>query len=577
MPAIFEYLLKLSISIAVIHLFYLLILRRLTFYSLNRWYLIGYTLLCFIIPFVDVSSITSGNRSIVQYVPSVQAITFRTTTEASVPPAMQAINWWQIVMYVPALGSALLMIKLVWQLFALYRIKRTAVPFNKSDMPVYHTDSQITPFSFGNSIYLNQTLHSEAELEEIILHEYVHVKQLHTLDIILAELLCIVNWYNPFAWLIRHTIRQNLEYIADDTVVKTGIDKKAYQYHLLKVIGIPQYRIANQFNFASLKNRIMMMNKVRSTKVNLLKFLFILPLLAIILVAFRNQVLPKQVASETYAVIFYDLDNGKRLADVEVKEINGDKIYRSDDNGYLVVKPSLSKNKKLSVNLRIKKAGYFGIDRIFTYQFRDQENTIIEVLALRRQALINKCKDCDSYEAYLKVLQTNPSSLKKEADGYYAALINQNKKNNTLKLSAKKIRHDKYSVKMAKASISIIDKGKPVTSISAGDSLLIDTTKKIMTLYGKVKIQDGNNTITASKMTIPQRTWLGWTSALIFIDGVERPIEDLQSIDENSVKSLTLLKDASATAIYGSRAANGVILVQTKKPAEESDKSRLYH
>ncbi|MCD8740490.1 TonB-dependent receptor plug domain-containing protein [Mucilaginibacter roseus] len=570
MPALFEYFLKLSISVSVIYLFYQLVLRRLTFYNLNRWYLAGYTVLCFVMPFVDVSKLTTntGRRSIVQYVPTVNSITTANITRASISTT-QTINWWQVVIYILVAGSAIMFLRMMVQVIALRKIKRTSVVISEGNTNIYHTNSNITPFSFGSSIYLNKNLHTEAELEEIILHEYVHVRQLHTLDIILAELLCIINWYNPFAWLIRHSIKQNLEYIADDNVVNTGIDKKAYQYHLLKVIGIPQYRIANQFNFASLKNRIMMMNKARSAKINLLKFLFILLLLAVILVAFRNQVLLQQVAPETYAVIFYDLDNGKRLADVEVKEINGDKIYKSDNNGYLVVKPSPSRNKKLSVNLRVKKAGYFSIDRIFTYQFRDQENTIIEVLALRKQSIINKCKGCDTFEAYLKVLQTNSSSLRNEADGYYAALINQNKKNSSLKLSAKKPKHDKNSVKMAKASISIIEKGKTVTSISAEDSLLIDTSKKMMTFYGKVKVQDGDKTINASKMTIPQRTWLGWTSALVLIDGVERSVDELQNIDEKSVKSFTLLRDASATAIYGSRGANGVILVQTKKPAEK--------
>jgi len=133
-------------------------------------------------------------------------------------------------------------------------------------------------------------MHTDKELGEIIMHEYVHVKQLHSADILIAELFCVVNWFNPFAWFIRHSIRQNLEFIADDNVVRSGINKKDYQYHLLKVVGIPQYRIANQFNFSSLKKRIIMMNRARSAKIHLLKFMFILPLLAVTLMAFRSEI-----------------------------------------------------------------------------------------------------------------------------------------------------------------------------------------------------------------------------------------------------------------------------------------------
>jgi len=129
----------------------------------------------------------------------------------------------------------------------------------------------------------------EKEWSAIILHEYVHIRQRHTLDILLAELCCALNWYNPFAWLIRHAIRQNLEFIADSKVLEKGLDKKGYQYHLLKVIGEPRYRLANNFNFSSLKKRIIMMNKIRSARLHLVKFLFLLPLFAVLLVAFRSQ------------------------------------------------------------------------------------------------------------------------------------------------------------------------------------------------------------------------------------------------------------------------------------------------
>jgi hypothetical protein len=153
---------------------------------------------------------------------------------------------------------------------------------------IYQVDRKITPFSFGNAIFINPRLHTEKEWEEIVLHEYVHIRQRHTLDILLAEAITIVNWYNPFAWALRHSIRQNLEFIADQQVLDKGVDKKEYQYHLLKVMGHPPYRLANNFNFTSLKKRIIMMNKIRTARVQLLRLLFWLPLLAVILLAFRT-------------------------------------------------------------------------------------------------------------------------------------------------------------------------------------------------------------------------------------------------------------------------------------------------
>jgi len=168
-------------------------------------------------------------------------------------------------------------------------MRRKALLIGEGPIRIFHVEHPIAPFSFGNAIYVNPDQHSQTEWEEIILHEYVHIRQRHTLDILFGELLIIVNWYNPFAWLIRHSIRQNLEFIADRAVIDNGHDKKGYQYHLLKVVGQTRYKLANNFNFSSLKKRIVMMNKLRSARLHLIRFLFILPLLAVLLVAFRDR------------------------------------------------------------------------------------------------------------------------------------------------------------------------------------------------------------------------------------------------------------------------------------------------
>lgn len=292
MPAIIQYLLKLSVSAAVIYAFYYLVLRRLTFYNLNRWYLAGYTLLCFIIPFINITQIASkADEKIpaLNYIPAVQNI------KNYMPSALNetkhySYNMWDVMTVALAIGSVILLVKLTVQMISFMHMKRQAKLISDKDSAIYHVDEEIMPFSFGKSIYLNKNMHSDKELGEIIMHEYVHVKQLHSADILIAELFCVVNWFNPFAWFIRHSIRQNLEFIADDNVVRSGINKKDYQYHLLKVMGIPQYRIANQFNFSSLKKRIIMMNRQKSAKIHLLKFMFILPLLAVTLMAFRSEI-----------------------------------------------------------------------------------------------------------------------------------------------------------------------------------------------------------------------------------------------------------------------------------------------
>jgi TonB-dependent SusC/RagA subfamily outer membrane receptor len=285
MPYIAQYLLKLSISLAVVYLFYALVLRRLTFYNWNRWYLLGYSLLAFFIPFVNISPFLERgdwtNNQVVQLIPVVS------NYQAPATPAGQPDSWTLFLLLLIA-GIVIMLVRLLVQFLSFRYIRRSSQLLSDDTIKIYQVDKNIIPFSFGRSIFINQHQHNEEELKEIIRHEFIHVKQRHTLDILWGELLCMLNWYNPFVWLIRKAIRQNLEFIADHKVLEAGLDRKQYQYLLLKVVGAPAFAIASQFNFSSLKKRIAMMNKMRSAKIHLVKFLFVLPLLTILLLAFRN-------------------------------------------------------------------------------------------------------------------------------------------------------------------------------------------------------------------------------------------------------------------------------------------------
>ncbi len=289
MSFFFIYIIKLSVSLAVVFLFYHFVLQKLTFYNQNRWYLVGYTLLSFFIPFINISSVLEKNNwttnEVVTWIPVIHTTTLTRLPENS-PGGSDLLS---TVILILAAGMVVMLGRLLLQLLSFQRMMKKALPVNTEGMNLYQVNENIIPFSFGNSIFINRHLHSEKELEEIIRHEFVHVKQRHSLDIIWAEILCLVNWFNPFAWLLKRSIRQNLEFIADHKVLENSINRKEYQYLLLKVIGNNQYSIATQFNFSSLKKRIAMMNKLKSAKANLLRFLFILPLLAVILLSFRNQ------------------------------------------------------------------------------------------------------------------------------------------------------------------------------------------------------------------------------------------------------------------------------------------------
>lgn len=302
-----QYLLKFSISLAILYVFYRTVLRHLTFYQWNRFCLLGYSLLSFTIPFVNVSPwMEEGkhNNQLADIIPAMGNYTVITNNSSVSTGLLQNLTTYQWLVILFCFGATVMIFKFIFRCISLRRIRSKSVLLNSSrQVQLYQTPAPVSPFSFGNAIYFNASLHSEEELQRIIRHEFVHVKQKHSIDIMMAELLCIVNWFNPFAWLIRHAIRQNLEFIADNDVITNGIDKKEYQYLLLKVVGIPQYSIATNFNFSNLKKRIVMMNKMKSTRLQLTKFLFVLPLLVLLLLAFRNKTNAGEKKTDTQNLI----------------------------------------------------------------------------------------------------------------------------------------------------------------------------------------------------------------------------------------------------------------------------------
>lgn len=268
MPALLIYLLKANIALTLFFLAYRWGLRRLTFYVLNRFFLLTGIVCSSIFPLVNVNELLERHHEIsevVAYVPDLSAL------QAQPDPGFTI---WHLLVYIFWTGVAVMSIRFMVQLSALWRIHRKSQPGTLQKHPVKLLGSRINPFSFFRHIYINPSLHQPSELDAILRHELVHVKEWHTVDVLTAELNNIFYWFNPGAWLMKTAIRENLEFITDRRMLQQGADPKAYQYNLIKVSGIPYATaIANNFNFSHLKNRIKMMNQKRSAKYNLLRYL----------------------------------------------------------------------------------------------------------------------------------------------------------------------------------------------------------------------------------------------------------------------------------------------------------------
>ncbi|MGE6220727.1 M56 family metallopeptidase [Nubsella zeaxanthinifaciens] len=281
MPQLFIILLKINLVLLLFAATYHLVLRRLTFYILNRCFLVLGILFSTVYPFIDLTDFFHQQQmdsGVVAYLPQLNQ------QAADLMPKGFFNNNWPILSAVFYLGVLLMTLRLAVQFLSLYKIHRKSSPGKVANYQVRLLKDSVSPFSFWQTVYVNPNLHSDNELDAILAHEMVHVKQWHTLDIILAELSVVFYWFNPGVWLMKKAVKENLEFITDQRILKKGMDKKAYQYSLLGVGQLnASVAIVNNFNLSDLKKRIQMMNLKRSSKINLGRYALIVPVLAVTL------------------------------------------------------------------------------------------------------------------------------------------------------------------------------------------------------------------------------------------------------------------------------------------------------
>lgn len=292
------YLLKANVCLSIFLLIYWGFLRKNTFYRLNRIYFLLAIIGTIALPLLNVSDFVNQHQEIrkvgvINYIPDLsfktdnQLITSCKTQKNSTQNSKIQLNFSDLLKAIFLSGVVVLLCKLVVQIVSIFRFLRISTPLIIYQTKVRNLSGDVSPFSFFNYIFVNIHRHSEEDLSEIVVHESAHARQFHSVDVMMIELFCVVFWVNPFAWIMRKFLKQNLEFLTDKTVIGCGFEVRHYQYNLLKISGLNPISVSNNFNFSDLKLRIKMMNKKRSSKLNLLKYFLTIPLGAVLILAFN--------------------------------------------------------------------------------------------------------------------------------------------------------------------------------------------------------------------------------------------------------------------------------------------------
>ena len=278
------YLIKANVVLVVLFGFYQLISAGDTFFKWRRLSLLTVYVLSLLLPTIDLSVLVNETAPLGNILPRMAY----NLPEVMVKPTRDAFDWQQLAVWLYAGVALALLLRVFWQVVVVCRLAQRSERATLHGTAVCLLTGDYSPFSFFRWIFVNPDDKTPSQVQQILTHEQTHVAQWHSADALLSQLFVAAFWFNPVAWLMRLQVRNNLEYLADRSVISGGTDKKAYQYHLLAVA----YRtnvatITNNFNVLPLKKRIKMMNKQTSNPLARFKYLLFVPL-AVALLAMNS-------------------------------------------------------------------------------------------------------------------------------------------------------------------------------------------------------------------------------------------------------------------------------------------------
>jgi len=367
METLFINIAKSCALIAMFYVAYFLLLRKETFFTANRWFLLIGLLTSVVLPWIVFTTI-------VWVEPTPTNIDWTRIPMTSVEEESFQIDWYLFTIIAYAIGAFLLLLQFAFDFYNLNQVLKGKTIQRQADHKFIDLKDNIAPFSYFNTIVYNSSLYSEAEMENILEHEKIHSEQYHTIDVLITRFFCILFWFNPFVWLYKKAILQNLEFIADSEASKNLSDKKSYQLTLLKITTHDNCVVlTNHFYQSLIKKRIVMLNKNQSKKWNSWKYALVLPVLVAFVFSFQMEVIAKekqqiQKAENIKLALkkdeIYKID--KNTTEAELKEkaetisknygvtVHFSKTKRNSNNELTAIAVEIKKGKEIVKNRAIK-------------------------------------------------------------------------------------------------------------------------------------------------------------------------------------------------------------------------------
>ncbi|MDB5124946.1 MAG: hypothetical protein JWP94_3075 [Mucilaginibacter sp.] len=536
-----HYILLVNIYLLLFYGFYVLLLRRETFFQLNRVYLVAAALLSFIIPLIQsdwVKSLFITRR--VQYSIYSSPVMFYPFTPIQRTP----VTFGQVATAIYLAGIVLLVARFGWQLLKLGKVIKQPQPG--------------TAYSFFKKVSLGDNLTNQ---EAIAAHEQAHANQWHSLDILMIEMVMIINWFNPVVYFYRFAIKHIHEFIADSQALKSGTNKADYALLLLsQTFNMPAHRLVNPFfNHSLLKQRIMMLQKNKSNRVALVKYGLSAPLFILMLILSsatitnsRTVRLFNDKASQVFLIpatvnaadISANTDQQltpvthKASTSFTVKEFSTqDTVPAKDSKVFSAVEqvPEFSGGINAFAEYLRKNIRYPTEARKNKIQGRVIISFVVEKDGSLSNIRVMRGVSSDIDAEALRVIQMSPQWKPGIQNGKLVRVA--------------------YSMPIA---FTLSDAEPAEDKIGA----VIERSNSLSLSSGNEA--DGSKVDTTKNLEVARLIGIS-TNPLYVVDGKEVAASYLSKLSPNDIQSIAVLKDKSSTALYGARGISGVVIITTKK------------
>jgi len=310
--SILRFIVESGICLVSFYLLYWILLRRETFYQLNRVYLISTLVISIALPLLHLPFPVGGpEAAFITSISSVGQLIIPSDIKPSEPGVLTQstqFNWFRITVVVYILGTAVMLTKIGFGIAKIMKIRGEGIIDNTDTFKIVYTKRNISPFSFFNYVFLRETQKESANVESILDHEYVHIRQRHTYDNVFIEFVLVFFWFNPIIWLYREAIKDTHEYLADDGAIENGNSLQAYKSFILEQVFInPEFPVSSSFA-SRIRKRVVMINLGPSKTSAKVKVLLAIPMTYILSVLFAGQDY-KFTQEPQYPPIVYDWDS----------------------------------------------------------------------------------------------------------------------------------------------------------------------------------------------------------------------------------------------------------------------------